>query len=68
MVSAGAACASRQRGPSHVLEAIGVDPRVAVLRFSLSHETTEAELDVAVVALGEAIAELERARPKRARR
>jgi cysteine desulfurase len=68
MVSAGAACASRQRGPSHVLEAIGVDPRVAVLRFSLSRETTEAELDAAVVALDGAIAELERARPKRARR
>jgi cysteine desulfurase len=68
MASAGAACASRQRGPSHVLEAIGLDPRVAVLRFSLSRETTEAELDAAVVALEEAIAELDRARPRRARR
>jgi cysteine desulfurase len=68
MASAGAACASRLRGPSHVLEAIGLDPRVAVLRFSLSRETTEGELDAAVVALEEAIAELERARPRRARR
>ncbi len=68
MASAGAACASRLRGPSHVLEAIGLDPRVAVLRFSLSRETTEAELDAAVVALEAAIAELERARPRRARR
>lgn len=66
MVSAGSACASRQRGPSHVLDAIGLDTRVAVLRFSLSRETTEAELDAAVHALKEAIAELG-ANPRRAR-
>lgn len=57
-VSAGAACASRARGPSHVLRAIGLDERKAVLRFSLSRTTTAAEIDAAVAALGQAVAEI----------
>jgi len=56
--SAGSACASRGRGPSHVLAAIGVDDRTAVLRFSFSRETTAAEADGAVAALREAIIEI----------
>jgi len=56
--SAGSACASRTRGPNHVLEAIGVDERTAVLRFSLSRETTPADVDGAVAALREAIMEV----------
>jgi cysteine desulfurase len=56
--SAGSACAARSRAPNHVLEAIGVDSRTAVLRFSLSRETTAADIDGAVVALREAIAEI----------
>jgi cysteine desulfurase len=43
--SAGSACASRTRGPSHVLRAVGVDERTAVLRFSLSRDTTATEID-----------------------
>jgi cysteine desulfurase len=56
--SAGSACASRTRGPNHVLEAIGVDDQTAVLRFSLSRETTPADIDGAVAALREAIVEI----------
>jgi cysteine desulfurase len=44
--SAGAACASGSLEPSHVLKAMGVDPKVAhgAIRFSLSRYTTEAEV------------------------
>jgi cysteine desulfurase len=56
--SAGSACASRSRGANHVLEAIGVDDKTAVLRFSLSRETTAADVDGAVAALREAIVEI----------
>jgi cysteine desulfurase len=58
IVSAGSACASRTRGPSHVLQAIGVDDRAAVLRFSLSRFTTAAEVGEAVAALREAVDEI----------
>ena len=67
-VSAGAACASRSRGPSHVLKAVGVDERTAVLRFSLSRATTDAEIDGAVVALIEAVAEIAPMAKRRAER
>ena len=56
--SAGSACSTRSRGPSHVLEAIGIRERDAVLRFSLSRLTTEAEVDNAVVALHQAVEEI----------
>ena len=58
IAAAGSACASKTRGPSHVLKALGVGDDTAVLRFSLSRETTGAELDSAVAALGEAVGEL----------
>ncbi|MBC8132488.1 MAG: cysteine desulfurase [Deltaproteobacteria bacterium] len=59
MVSAGSACASKVRGPSHVLKAIGVvDDDTAVLRFSLSRETTADEIETAVRALVAAVAAL----------
>jgi cysteine desulfurase len=56
--SAGSACASRTRGPSHVLKAIGVRDTTAVLRFSLSRLTTEDEVRGAVAALVEAVREV----------
>ena len=68
LVSAGSACASRLRGPSHVLEAVGLDARVAVLRFSLSRQTTEADLDAAIVALRSAVAEVKGINPRAVRR
>jgi cysteine desulfurase len=45
--SSGSACGSGSLEPSHVLKAMGVDERVAhgAVRFSLSCETTEAEID-----------------------
>jgi cysteine desulfurase len=57
IASAGSACASRHR-TNHVLAAIGLDQRAAVLRFSLFRQTLPAEIDQAVGALGAAIAEI----------
>jgi cysteine desulfurase len=56
--SAGSACASKTAGPSPTLKAIGVDDRTAVLRFSLCRDTTDADVDGAVRALAEAVAEI----------
>jgi cysteine desulfurase len=56
--SAGSACASRTRGPSAVLKAIGVDDRTAVLRFSLARTTTPDDVDAAVDALRGAVLEI----------
>jgi cysteine desulfurase len=58
VASAGSACASKSHGPSHVLEAIGVGDDDAVLRFSLSRETTAEELEHAAAALAAAVAEI----------
>ena len=46
-ISSGSACTSGSLDPSHVLLALGLPHEVAhgSLRFSLSHETTEAEID-----------------------
>ena len=45
--SAGAACSSGSLEPSHVLRAMRIDERIAhgAIRFSLSHYTTEQEID-----------------------
>ncbi|HVP11734.1 MAG TPA: aminotransferase class V-fold PLP-dependent enzyme [Phycisphaerae bacterium] len=45
--SSGSACSSGSLEPSHVLKAMGIDERIAhgAVRFSLSCETTEAEID-----------------------
>ena len=58
LASAGSACASRTAGPSPTLKAIGVDDRTAVLRFSLSRETTAAEVEAAAAALAQAALEV----------
>jgi cysteine desulfurase len=58
LASAGSACASRTAGPSATLKAIGVDDRTGVLRFSLSRETTAADVDAAVAALADAAREV----------
>jgi cysteine desulfurase len=58
IASAGSACASRGHGPNHVLAAVGVDDRAAVLRFSLGRRTSAEEIARAVQALREAIEEI----------
>jgi cysteine desulfurase len=61
-VSAGSACTSSNQEPSYVLRALGRDERLAEssLRFSLGRFTTEAEVDVAVAAVGGAVTRLRR--------
>lgn len=60
--SAASACASGAMEPSHVLAAMGVDPRRArgALRLSLGHSTTEDDVERAVAALTAALGRLRR--------
>lgn len=53
-VSSGSACMVGSIQPSHVLIAMGVDSRTALatVRFSTGHSTTEADIDLAVAAVG----------------
>ena len=63
-LSAGAACGATTLEPSHVLLAMDVplEQAAATLRFSLGHDTSEAEIDYAIDALP---AIVERSRSKR---
>jgi cysteine desulfurase len=63
--SAGAACASGSLEPSHVLRAMGIDPKIAhgAIRFSLSRYTTDAEIDRALEVLPRAIDRLRKVLP-----
>ncbi len=49
-ISAGSACASGKVGESHVLVAMGCDPKLGALRISLGTTTTEADIDRAIAA------------------
>lgn len=51
--STGSACAAGSTEPSHVLKAMAVPPRAlrGAVRFSLSHETTDDDIDVVLSAL-----------------
>lgn len=53
MASAGSACTSGAREPSHVLTAMGLDPATAsaTVRFSLGKDTTVEDVDYAVAAV-----------------
>ena len=57
----GSACKAGSPEPTHVLLAMGRSPEEAhcSVRFSLSHETTEAEIAAAVEALARVLRELE---------
>jgi cysteine desulfurase len=57
-VSSGSACS--QGSPSHVLAALGLDRRAAAasIRFGLGRGTTAAEIETAIAAVAEAVAEL----------
>jgi cysteine desulfurase len=52
-VSSGSACSSGASEPSHVLSAMGLPPEVAgaSIRFSLGHQTGEAEIDYVLATL-----------------
>lgn len=58
--SAGSACASGAVEPSHVLAAMGIprDEALASLRLSLGVTTTDADVDLALEAIPEAVARL----------
>jgi cysteine desulfurase len=58
LVSAGSACASQHKGPSHVLKAIGLAPDLGTLRISFGRFTTDDEVDRATSALIDALGEL----------
>ncbi len=59
-VSSGSACSTAEPEPSHVLRAMGVSDSLsrASLRFGLSRYTTEAEIDVAVAEVVQAVRRL----------
>jgi cysteine desulfurase len=59
-ISSGAACTSGSLEPSHVVRAMGIDPRVAhgATRFSLSRFTTAEEIETAVERIPPLIARL----------
>ena len=61
-VATGAACSSHRRGPSHVLEAMGIEPAVAdsSIRVSLGWTTTASEIDHFLSALVRAVTDLRR--------
>jgi cysteine desulfurase len=47
-ISAGSACSSGKVGESHVLVAMGCDPKLGALRISLGPTTTEADIECAI--------------------
>jgi cysteine desulfurase len=61
-VSIGSACATGQKDPSHVLKAMAVAPEFlkSTIRFSLSHETTEGEIEAVAAMLPDLVAGLRR--------
>jgi cysteine desulfurase len=58
IAAAGSACASKARGPSHVLRALRVPDSAAVLRFSLSRNTADDHPMLAAQALRAAVDEV----------
>lgn len=58
--SAGSACHAQARRPSHVLLAMGLAPdeAAACVRFSLSRETTPADVEAATLIVASAVADL----------
>jgi cysteine desulfurase len=50
-LSAGSACSSGKVGESHVLQAMGYDPRMGALRISLGTSTTEQDIERTIAAL-----------------
>jgi cysteine desulfurase len=57
--SAGSACHAKQRRPSSALRAIGVPEHMGTLRFSLSPETTESDIERTIAAFPIALGDLQ---------
>jgi cysteine desulfurase len=55
LVSAGSACAERDRRPSPVLSAIGLGPEFGTVRLSFGRQTTAAEVERAAAILVDAV-------------
>jgi len=53
--SAGAACASRDKTPSHVARALGLSVRDGMLRLSLARISTEEDIEIAAACIPEAV-------------
>jgi cysteine desulfurase len=49
-LSAGSACSSGKVGESHVLKAMGLDPRMGALRISIGTSTTERDIERTIAA------------------
>jgi len=62
-LSSGSACKSGSPDPTHVLLAMGRSPAEAhcAVRFSLSHQTGESDIEVALAALADVLHEMETA-------
>jgi cysteine desulfurase len=59
--STGSACQSGAAAPSHVLSAIGADPRVAHIRLTCGRTTTDDDVDEAVTAFTASVGQLREA-------
>ncbi|MBI2311076.1 MAG: cysteine desulfurase [Betaproteobacteria bacterium] len=61
-VTAGAACSSASPGPSHVLEAMGIEPELArgAVRVSLGKDNTPAQVEEFLRAVAAVVAEMRR--------
>jgi cysteine desulfurase len=61
-LSAGSACSSGKVGESHVLKAMGLDPRMGALRISIGTSTTERDIEHTLAAFGKIAGRLRNAR------
>jgi cysteine desulfurase len=60
-LSAGSACSSGKVSESHVLKAMGLDPRLGALRISIGSETTEADAALFISAFRKVTSRLNKA-------
>ena len=65
--SSGSACSSESHAPSHVVKALGVDDNLAraSIRFGLSHDNTDAEIDYIVNKVADMVRHLRALSPLR---
>ncbi|MBX9458831.1 MAG: cysteine desulfurase [Rhizobium sp.] len=57
-LSAGSACSSGKVGESHVLKAMGLDPRMGALRISIGTSTTEQDIERTIAAFAKIVGRL----------